>query len=183
MPNSPYGTGVSLGMPRRTPGEEPGSSAGVRSRGQREQHPRAVRRPADDAIAHRIVREAPAAHPGSRHDKDVHVPVVRCAIGPCTVRRKARKRFFAGRRCQTNARRPSSARPDVPRVDEGDLVLEDGRLSKHRASIVQMLMSIQRRSAMSANTRGFRDGHAGTHKLDGRVFLGPWNGARCSLSR
>ena len=98
-----------------------------------EQHAPAVGRPADDAVAHRMVRETHRLAARARNDEDVHVAVVGRAVGDLrAVGREPGEGLFAGRRGQAN-RRPTLLRhePDIAGVDERDLVFRYGRLSQH----------------------------------------------------
>ena len=98
-----------------------------------EQDPPAVRGPADDAIAHRVMGEPQRLPPRARHDEHVDVAVVRRAVGDLrAVRREPRKGFLPRRRGQADGG-PSALRhqPDVPGVVEGDLGLRHRRIPEH----------------------------------------------------
>ena len=106
-------------------------AAALASRG--EQHPRAVRVPADDAIGHRMMRQAHGSPPLLGDDVDVDVAVVGGAVGDLRpVGRKARERLLAWRRGQAKRRSPFLAdQPDVAGIDERDLRLRDRGIAEH----------------------------------------------------
>ena len=98
-----------------------------------EEDPPAVRRPVEDPVVARMVRDAERRAAQGRDDVDVGVAVVVAAEGDLrAVGREPRKGFLPGRRAQLAGRAALLGdHPDVAGVDEGDLRLRDVGITQH----------------------------------------------------
>ena len=149
-------------------------AAALAARG--EQHAPAVGRPADQTIRHRMMRQPHRLSSGAADDEDVHVAVVRGAVGDLRpVRGKPREGLLAGRRGQANGRAPLFRHePDVAGVHERDLILRDGRVSEHPGVDLRRRRVREQRGERRA---GADTQQLGIHgKLQGITRAGsPWN--------
>ena len=99
----------------------------------RDQHARAVRMPAHDAVVHRVIREPDRISSERRDDVGVEVAVVAGAEGDVgAVGGEARKQLFAGRRREPRGHAAALRHhPDIACVDERDVRGRDVGIPEH----------------------------------------------------